>query len=290
MAAKTATKQTQQQTNAAPPPTMEIDRFTPGKSHGLIAHMAAKYGIDSDKMLDTLKQTAFRQRGKNGAPPVSVSNEQMMMLLVIAREYNLNPFTREIYAYPSDGGIVPIVSVDGWVRIVNERPELEYIDVVIAEPGTEDPWAACEIKRKDRTKPLKITEFLAECYRDTDPWNQMPRRMIRHKAFIQCARVAFGFAGIFDPDEADRIIATIEAGTLTPRTKPRTEAPKELSPDTGGAISAAQVTQLKDKLHAEGIPENLLLANFELDTLENLPAASFDKAVEWVNSATGTVA
>jgi hypothetical protein len=30
--------------------------------------------------------------------------------------------------------------------------------------------------------------------------------MLRHKAMIQCARLAFGFAGIFDQDEAERIV------------------------------------------------------------------------------------
>jgi hypothetical protein len=29
--------------------------------------------------------------------------------------------------------------------------------------------------------------------------------MLRHKAFVQAARYAFGFAGIVDPDEADRV-------------------------------------------------------------------------------------
>jgi hypothetical protein len=29
--------------------------------------------------------------------------------------------------------------------------------------------------------------------------------MLRHKATIQCSRLAFGFAGIFDQDEAERI-------------------------------------------------------------------------------------
>lgn len=29
--------------------------------------------------------------------------------------------------------------------------------------------------------------------------------MLRHKALIQCARLAFGFVGIFDQDEAERI-------------------------------------------------------------------------------------
>ncbi len=35
--------------------------------------------------------------------------------------------------------------------------------------------------------------------------------MLRHKAFIQGARVAFGFSGIYDEDEKDRIIAAEEA-------------------------------------------------------------------------------
>ncbi|STU11463.1 Uncharacterised protein [Klebsiella pneumoniae] len=30
--------------------------------------------------------------------------------------------------------------------------------------------------------------------------------MLRHKTLIQCARLAFGFAGIFDQDEAERVI------------------------------------------------------------------------------------
>jgi hypothetical protein len=43
--------------------------------------------------------------------------------------------------------------------------------------------------------------------------------MLRHKALIQCARVAFGFSGIYDPDEAERIVETIsvDAKRIDPR-------------------------------------------------------------------------
>ena len=50
-----------------------------------------------------------------------------------------------------------------------------------------------------------MTEYLAECYRNTDPW-KMPHRMLRHKAAIQGIRYAFGFAGIMEPDEAEGIV------------------------------------------------------------------------------------
>jgi hypothetical protein len=38
------------------------------------------------------------------------------------------------------------------------------------------------------------------------PWQTHTKRMNRHKSWIQCARLAFGFAGIYDEDEAQRII------------------------------------------------------------------------------------
>ena len=64
----------------------------------------------------------------------------------------------------------------------------------------------CIIYRKDRSRPVKVTEFMDECKRGTGPWQSHPRRMLRHKAMIQCARLAFGYAGIYDRDEAERIV------------------------------------------------------------------------------------
>jgi hypothetical protein len=64
---------------------------------------------------------------------------------------------------------------------------------------------------------VKVTEYFEECRRNTDPWNQMPRRMIRNKVMIQAIRVAFGIGGIFDEDEATDI-----AGTRNVTPKPAT--------------------------------------------------------------------
>jgi hypothetical protein len=58
-----------------------------------------------------------------------------------------------------------------------------------------------------------VTEYLAECRRNTPPWNQYTRRMLRHKAFMQCVRVAFGLGGIHDEDEARDIMQNESGGT-----------------------------------------------------------------------------
>lgn len=167
------------------------------KPVSLIARMAGRYGVDPDKMLATLKATAFKG---------SVTTEQMMALCIVAEQYNLNPWTKEIYAFPDrNNGIVPVVGVDGWSRIINSDQNFDGMEFVQdAESCT------CKIYRKDRAHAIAVTEWMSECCRDVGPWKTHPKRMLRHKAMIQCARLAFGFVGIYDEDEGERIKEAID--------------------------------------------------------------------------------
>lgn len=172
----------------------------------LVAKFAARYTIEPEKLLGILKATAFKQ----GKDDPEVTNEQMAALLVVADQYQLNPFTKEIYAFADKHkGVVPIVSVDGWARIVNEHPQMNGFEFQYGGEGPD--FVECHMYRKDRDHPVKVMELMKECKRDTGPWRSHPSRMLRHKAFIQCARMAFGFAGIYDEDEAERIV---EAGVV----------------------------------------------------------------------------
>ena len=167
----------------------------------VLARLAGRFGVEQGKMLECLKATAFRGQ---------VSNEQMMALCVVADQYGLNPWTKEIYAFPDkNNGIVPVVGVDGWARIINEHPQFDGVELVDAEDGAS---CTCTIYRKDRQHPTTVTEYMAECKRQTAPWGSHPRRMLRHKTLIQCARIAFGYAGIYDQDEAERILENVEVG------------------------------------------------------------------------------
>ena len=147
---------------------------------------------DTGELVNVLKATAFKGQ---------VSDSQMAALLIVATQYQLNPWTKEIYAFPDkNNGIVPVVGVDGWARIINGNPNFDGMEF------KEDAESCtCIIYRKDRNHPVSVTEYMAECKRGTGPWQSHPRRMLRHKAMIQCARMAFGFAGIYDQDEAERI-------------------------------------------------------------------------------------
>jgi len=184
----------------------------------LITKFADKFGVAPEKMLPALTATAFKQ--KQG---VSITQEQMISLLVVANEYGLNPWTKEIYAFPTKGGgIVPIVGVDGWCRIINDNKAFNGMDFTQSDEMSETEggkrcpeWMECAIHRKDREHPIVVREYIDEVYRPAfkvkgyvvdGPWQSHTKRMLRHKVMIQCARLAFGFSGVYDQDEGERIL------------------------------------------------------------------------------------
>lgn len=194
------------------------------KPNSLNSRMAARFGVDEAEMMQTLKATAFKGQ---------VSDAQMQALLIVADQYGLNPWTKEIYAFPDKGGIVPVVGVDGWSRIINENSQFDGMDF---EQDAES--CTCIIYRKDRGHPIKVTEWLSECKRETQPWKSHPKRMLRHKAMIQCARLAFGYTGIYDEDEAQRIVEK----DVTP--------PAADEPDMTPALEAIQNASTMEELQA----------------------------------------
>jgi phage recombination protein Bet len=166
---------------------------------GVIASMADRYGMNAQAFESTLRATIM---------PKDCSKEQVAAFLLVAKQHDLNPFTKEIFAFPSRGGIQPIVSVDGWMKLINSHPQFDgmQFDDHFGGDGERLTAITCKMFRKDRSHPVEVTEYMAECYRDTETWKRWPARMLRHKAAIQAARYAFGFAGIMEPDEVERMV------------------------------------------------------------------------------------
>jgi phage recombination protein Bet len=161
----------------------------------LTTQLAKRLDISAsgDELVAVLKATAFKG---------PASDAQMTALMVVANQYGLNPWTKEIYAFPDkNNGIVPVVGVDGWSRIINTHEQFDGMEF-----DQDDESCTCKMYRKDRGHHIAITEYMSECKRNVGPWQSHPKRMLRHKAMIQCARLAFGYVGIYDQDEAERIV------------------------------------------------------------------------------------
>ncbi len=177
------------------------DTTAPVPQTSLIKKMAAAYGLEPTKFRSTIVKTLFPSDKQN------VSDEVVAAFLVVADKYALNPFTKEIYAFPGKGGgIVPIVSIDGWNTLINRQPMYDGVEFQDDRDEQGNLIAiTAKVYRKDRSHPMMVTEYMAECKRTTDPWKSHPARMLRHRALIQAARYAFGLSGIYDPDEGERI-------------------------------------------------------------------------------------
>ena len=119
-------------------------------------------------------------------------------LLRTARQYCLDPTQAEvIFVQYEKNDWQALISVDGWMTFINRHPA--FIGITFSQSSDKashlDVWIECAIHRSDRSIPISIREYLSEVQGESEIWKQMPRRMLRHKALIQCARLAFGMSG-----------------------------------------------------------------------------------------------
>lgn len=215
-----------------------------------LAIMAGRLSVEPTKLLDTLKATVFK----------GASNEEMLALVAVSNRYGLDPLTKQIYAFPSKGGIQPVVSVDGWLHILNSQPEFDGMEFEMEDEADGKPYSiTAVIYRKDRSRPMRVTEYYSECYRPTEPWKQFPRRMLRHKVIKESVRVAFGISGITDEDEARDTIVTLEKNVvIEKREAPRlpkftvpTEAPakKQTAPEPALELESEFMVEEPNSVH-----------------------------------------
>lgn len=175
--------------------------------------VAGRLNLDPEECKKMLKATAFKADRE-------VTDAEFMALMVVANTYKLNPITKEIYAYPKKGGgIEPIVSTDGWTNIITKHESYKshafrYSEKMVTMKGAKPcpEWCEIDIEKKDGSHVI-VREYLDEVFRElnyVNPWQTHTKRMLRHKTKIQGGREAFGFSGICDEDEAERIIEATE--------------------------------------------------------------------------------
>jgi hypothetical protein len=117
-----------------------------------------------------------------------------IQLLRLASKYQLDPLSDEINLLETKEGYLPFITIDGWAKLINQHPQ--YAGMSLRD-STElidgiPTWMECTIYRNDRILPIVIKEYFEEVRTDHSSWQQMPRRMLRHRVIQQCARLALG--------------------------------------------------------------------------------------------------
>jgi len=192
-----------------------------------LTELARRLSVDTPTLQKTLMETAFKE---------CKTNEQFIAAVIVANTYKLNPILKEMYVFPSkSGSIIPIVSIDGWISLVNRNPDFDGVELIENEDDQGNlKSVTAKFRLKKKANPVAVTEYMAECCDNSkEPWKRWPRRMLRHKAYIQGARIAFGLSGIYDEDEAMRITEAqmLDSMPISTIGKPIVEEPKPKNPE-----------------------------------------------------------
>ena len=173
---------------------------------------AERSGMSEESFVDALVQTSL-------SALITWTQLDLERLLLAAEVNGLSPTGREIFLVPSGGVLEPatvVVGVDGWSRIINTHKQFagmrfkESEELVDGVPS----WTECTMYRWDRRVPTSVREYLVEVRGLSAGWITHPRRMLRHKAMVQCARLTFGLIGIYDADEAMSKAAALQQGAV----------------------------------------------------------------------------
>ena len=201
------------------------------ENKGALQLVADRLCVKPDELKSTIQKTI--------APDLK-TDEQFLAFIAVANAYKLNPLRNEIYAFSKGGSVKPIVPIDGWISIINKQKDLDGIETIENKDDSDKVISiTCKIHHKSRKIPTVITEYMNECKKSTSTvWTQWPIRMLRHKAMIQCARIAFGISGIYDEDEGDRIksVEIVEAKVVPELRKPQalsSEPPADTTANLG---------------------------------------------------------
>ncbi|GIW60577.1 MAG: hypothetical protein KatS3mg087_1643 [Patescibacteria group bacterium] len=180
----------------------------------IIEQTATKYEVSKNELIEVLKNTVLKPTRK-----YTPTDADVKAFLLIANRYDLDPFKKEIHAFVSRGGIVPVVGIDGFVTLANRvdrkgwSAEIKFADTFQEIGKYKKPcpeWCEVTITRSNGSK-VTVREWLDEVFGGSqgdydNAWDTHPKRMLRHKTLAQALRLAYGLSGIYDEDEAQRIV------------------------------------------------------------------------------------
>jgi hypothetical protein len=158
------------------------------KPISLIDRLISKeIGLCAEKLSPDYEELQVWIALQGDAPPKSV-----LHALRTARQYGLDLLQEEVLLTKYQEEWQVAISVDGWMKLINEHPAFTGITFTQSPEEKEGLplWMECTIHRSDRTIPSTIREYLTEVRNDSEVWQKMPRRMLRHRALQQCARLS----------------------------------------------------------------------------------------------------
>ena len=146
------------------------------------------------------------------------TDAEFQMLVYVAKQYNLNPLLKEVFAQKYKNKRIGewspasiIVTRDGFVSIAHQtgdfeamQSRVEVVQMLINRNGVQRDWqykGICSIYRKGAEHPFVFEAYEDEYNSNTNVWSDKPKTMIMKVAESQGLRKAFKLNGLYTEDE-----------------------------------------------------------------------------------------
>lgn len=166
------------------------------------------------------------------------TDDELQMFLYLAKEYNLDPFKKEIWFVKLNGITSIMTSRDGYLKYAQMNEDFQGLMSFVVKEGDVfeidaseykihhrfgpnrgavlGAWARCD--RKEKNPFIAYVEF-SEYNKDTNIWRNYPSAMIQKVAEVFVLKRAFGINGLVTKEEIGDIEA--EPGVVE-ENKPQT--------------------------------------------------------------------
>ena len=128
------------------------------KRQSVTRNAATVLCVAPEKLCDLLRNV---WRTSKGEPPLT-DQEMFVGISMIAR-YELDPIAKEVYVTRGKYGVFTIISIDGWIKVLDRTDHYDGFDVDIhrTDDGSID-WVETTIYSTKRSHPAKYRAFAEE--------------------------------------------------------------------------------------------------------------------------------
>ncbi len=137
------------------------------------------------------------------------TENEFLLLMQLAKTYQLDPFTGEIWAvkYPNAPAAI-FCGRDGFLAIAHRSGQFDGMESGTRQDG-DDLIGWCKVYRKDMSRPFVVEVPCSEYTQRnkqgevTKFWREKPKTMIVKVAESHALRRAFHISGLYSPEEID---------------------------------------------------------------------------------------
>lgn len=246
------------------------------RRQGVCVSAAASLGVEPAKLYELLRNVWKTSKGQD-----PLTQQEMFVGISMIARFELDPIAREVYVTRTKNGLVTIIGIDGWVKILDRTDHYDGFTVEINrnEAGVVD-WIETKIYSTKRTHPSVYRAFASE-YEKVSGFvaKDMPLHMLRTFSFRHAARLFVPLGGNVMTEDEAMFMQANDGGSRSQKPVPLSEiVEQQYEPEATKESGLAGVKELMLATDDSGtigkiatdIRNNRELTNDELNELQEM--------------------